>query len=83
MLEAPAQAPDTARAAAQDLGRLDSRQLAAQGPQDHFVDSHGSFPRLARKGHRHLLVPISHRVEAVERSCHVLFRSGQMMCSQH
>lgn len=68
---------------AEDVRHLQPRQFPAQPAQNHFVDSHGSLPCLAREGHRHLLGSDLFHARADERSCHVLLPSGQMMCSLH
>src|SRR5437879_12013989 len=83
VLEAQPEPADAARTAPQDVGDLQPGQVATQGPEDDFVDSHGSLSCRAREGHRHLPEGDIPHGPALERSCHVLLPSGQMMCSLH
>ena len=83
MLELPAQAPDAAGAAAEDISGLQPGELAVESSQDHFLDLHGALHGAERIGHGHLLGSHSFHAARQERSFHVSLTSGQITYLQH
>src|SRR4030095_16780507 len=82
VLQAPADAPDRARAVAKDVRGLDPGELSINGPENHFLHLHGALHSSLRIGHGHLLDAHSFHGLRQERSFHDSLSSGQLTYPQ-
>src|SRR5262249_58376163 len=80
---APAQTPDAARAAAEDVGGLEPGELPTQGFQDDLLNLHGALHGADGVGHGHLLGDPFSPGARWARSFHGALGSGQITYPRH
>src|SRR3989449_877612 len=83
VLQLPAQAPDAARTAPEDVGGLQPGELAREGANDDLLDLHGALHNATWIGHGHLLGGYSFHAARLERSFHVSIPGGHFTYPQH
>src|SRR5437773_267541 len=83
VLKLPAQTPDAARTAPEDVGGLQPGELTGDRAKDDLLDRHGALHNATGIGHGHLLGGYSFHAARLARSFHVSLPGGHFTYPQH